>query len=128
MKHQIDRRTFLERCAVTGAGALAGSLVPQMLVGNSSGRAGTTLCAVTGDKIFENTLAVVDALGGMRRFVKNGASVVLLVNSVFDRPGTYVHPDIPLAVAKMCFDAGARHVATVEDTPGAYFRRGKYSE
>jgi uncharacterized protein (DUF362 family) len=39
-----------------------------------------------------------------------------------------VHPDIPLAVAKMCFDAGAGSVVTVEDTPGSYLRRGTFSE
>jgi uncharacterized protein (DUF362 family) len=128
MNHQIDRRTFLERCALTGAGALVGSLVPDTILGNNPAWAESTLCAVAGDKIFENTLAAVDALGGMKRFVKKGASVALLINSVFDRPGTYVHPDIPLAVAKMCLDAGAGRVVTVEDTPGSYLGRGKFSE
>ena len=128
MKHQIDRRTFLERCALTGAGALVGSLIPEMLVGNTLEKMPLTICAVEGDKIFENTLAAVDALGGMKRFVNKGETVALLINSVFDRPGTYVHPDIPLAVAKMCFDAGAGRVVTIEDTPGSYFKRGNYSD
>jgi uncharacterized protein (DUF362 family) len=128
MKHRIDRRTFLERCAITGAGALVGSLVPNIILGKGPATTEHTLCAVTGDKIFENTFAAVDALGGMKRFVKKGDSVALLINSVFDRPGTYVHPDVPLAVAKMCFDAGAARVVTVEDTPGSYFKRGTFSE
>jgi len=128
MKHQIDRRTFLERCAITGAGALVGSLVPNIILGKGPAATEHTLCAVTGDKIFENTFAAVDALGGMKRFVKKGDSVALLINSVFDRPGTYVHPDVPLAVAKMCFEAGAARVVTVEDTPGSYFKRGTFSE
>ena len=128
MKHQIDRRTFIQQCAMTGAGVLVSSLVPEMLIGSSLGAAESTLCAVAGDRIFENTNAAVDALGGMKRFVKKGDSVALLINSVFDRPGTYVHPDIPLAVAKMCFEAGAGRVVTIEDTPGSYFRRGTFSQ
>jgi hypothetical protein len=128
VKHNIDRRAFIQQCAATGAGAIVGSLVPNMLLGNNSGSSEITLCAVTGSRIFENTMTAVDALGGMKRFVQKGASVALLINSVFDRPGTYVHPDVALAVAKMCFDAGAGHVATIEDTPGSYFRRGTYSE
>jgi uncharacterized protein (DUF362 family) len=99
-----------------------------MLIGSSRITTESTLCAVAGDKIFENTFAAVDALGGMKRFVKKGETVALLINSVFDRPGTYVHPDIPLAVAKMCFDAGAGRVVTIEDTPGSYLRRGRFSE
>ena len=99
-----------------------------MLVGNTLEKMPLTICAVEGDKIFENTLAAVDALGGMKRFVNKGETVALLINSVFDRPGTYVHPDIPLAVAKMCFDAGAGRVVTIEDTPGSYFKRGNYSD
>jgi uncharacterized protein (DUF362 family) len=119
---------FIQQCAAAGAGALVGSLVPDLLLGSNLGTAESTLCAVSGSRIFENTMTAVDALGGMNRFVKKGASVALLINSVFDRPGSYVHPDIPLAVAKMCFDAGARHVATIENTPGSYFKRGAYSE
>ena len=129
MKNQIDRREFLHRSAMVGTGALVGSLLPVPLLSIVDANASEiSLCAVAGDRIFENTLAAVDALGGMKQFVKKGASVALLINSVFDRPGTYVHPDIPLAVAKMCFDAGAGRVVTIEDTPGSYFKRGKFSE
>lgn len=113
---------------MTGAGAFVASLVPDVLIGSSLGTPVNTVCAIAGDRVFENTIAAVDALGGMKQFVKQGASVALLINSVFDRPGTYVHPDISLAIAKMCFDAGAGRVVTIEDTPGSYFRRGKFSE
>jgi uncharacterized protein (DUF362 family) len=103
-------------------------MVPEMLLGSNPVPTTSTVCAVTGDKIFDNTIVAVEALGGMNRFVKKGASVALLINSVFDRPGTYVHPDIALAVAKMCFDAGAGRVVTIENTPGSYLRRGAFSE
>jgi uncharacterized protein (DUF362 family) len=126
--NNIDRRTFLHRCVSSGTGALIGSLIPpSLLQGHLLTPAEATVCAVAGDKIFENTLRAVDALGGMKKFVKKGASVALLTNSVFDRPGTYVNPDIALAVVKMCFDAGAKSIVTIEDTPGPYWRRSTFS-
>jgi len=124
MNGQIDRRTFLNRCVSTGIGAF---LPPTLLKASSLLAAETTVCSVAGDKIFDNTMRAVDALGGMKRFVKKGASVALLTNSVFDRPGTYVNPDIPLAIVKMCFDAGAKSVVTIEDTPGSYWKRSIFS-
>jgi len=128
MKHPIDRRRFLQRCASSGAGALIGSLLPPALLRGTSLLAPEVMvCAVAGDKIFDNTIRAIDALGGMNKFVKKGASVALLINSVFDRPGTYVNPDIPLAVVKMCFDAGAKSVMTIEDTPSSYWKRSTFS-
>lgn len=122
MKRTIDRRGFMQRCALSSAGVLVGSLFPRLLRAELSDSA-MTLCSVTGDRIFDNTMAAVDALGGMKRFVRKDASVALLINSVFDRPGTYVNADIPLAIVKMCFDAGAKSVVTIEDTPNSYWRR-----
>jgi uncharacterized protein (DUF362 family) len=128
MNRQIDRRTFLHRCVSSGTGALIGSLFPPAFLEASSRlSAETTVCAVAGDKIFDNTVRAIDALGGMKKFVRKGASVALLTNSVFDRPGTYVNPDIPLAVVKMCFDAGAASVVTIEDTPRSYWKRSAFS-
>jgi uncharacterized protein (DUF362 family) len=128
VNNPIDRRTFLHRCVSSGTGALIGSLIPHSLLrGHLLSPPETTICAVAGDKIFENTMRAVDAMGGMKKFVKKGASVALLTNSVFDRPGTYVNPDIPLAVVKMCFDAGAKSVITIEDTPGSYWKRSAFS-
>jgi len=124
MNNQIDRRTFLHRCVSSGTGALVGSLFPaSLLQGSSLFAPEATICSVAGDKIFDNTMRAVDALGGMKKFVRKGASVALLTNSVFDRPGTYVNSDIALAVVKMCLDAGARSVVTIEDTPGSYWKR-----
>ena len=128
MKKQIDRREFLHRCASSGTGAFIAYLFPPWLLeGRSHFAAETTVCAVAGDKIFENTMRAVDALGGMTKFVKKGASVALLTNSVFDRPGTYVNPDIPLAVVKMCFDAGAASVVTIENMPRSYWKGSSFS-
>ena len=124
MNRTIDRRTFLERSTLAGAGAIVSTWIPGVLRGSPVTGPNATICAVAGDRIFENTVAAVDALGGMKRFVKQGQSVALLINSVFDRPGTYVNPDIALAVVKMCLDAGAKSIVTLERTPDLYLVRG----
>ena len=129
MNGQIDRRTFLQRCVSTGAGAMLGSLLPSTLFGgDKTAISEFTVCAVTGDRYFDNTMAAVEALGGMKKFVKKDATVALLINSVFERFCTYVNPDIPLAVAKMCLDAGAKSVVTIENTPDSYWRRSTYAQ
>jgi hypothetical protein len=73
-------------------------------------------------------MIAIAALGGMKKFVNKDASVALLINSVFDRSGTYTIPDIPLAVVKMCLDCGARNIVTIENTPGSYWGQGQASE
>ncbi len=129
MHNNIDRRTFLERCLASSAGAMLSSILPSSLFAyEKSASSEYTVCAVTGERYFDNTLAAVEALGGMKKFVKKDATVAVLINSVFERFGTYVNPDIPLAVVKMCLDAGAKSVVTVEDTPGSYWRRSTYSQ
>jgi uncharacterized protein (DUF362 family) len=86
------------------------------------------ICSVSGDQYFKNTIKAVDALGGMKKFVKNNTTVGLLINSVFDRAGTVVNPDIPLAVIQMCFEAGAAKIITIENTPTSYWKRSKLVE
>jgi len=129
MENEMDRREFLYRGMLAGAGVLAFSTLPEVLTGTSTFNASEmTLCSVAGDRVFDNTMLAVDSLGGMKKFVKKDASVAILINSVFDRAGTYANPDIPLAIVKMCLDAGAKRIVTIEDTPGSYWRRSSYSE
>jgi uncharacterized protein (DUF362 family) len=128
MTNAIDRREFLCRGMLAGAAALVGPAFPQVLgAANQAAESEIDLCSVVGDRVFENTMNAVDALGGMKRFVKRDATVALLINSLFDRTGTFVNPDISLAVVKMCLDAGAKSVVTIEDTPGWYWKRGSYA-
>jgi len=128
MESQMDRREFLQRSILSAAGAIAGSILPGALKGRDASSASEmTLCAVAGDRFFDNTITAVEALGGMNRFVKKGASVGILINSVFDRVGAHANPDIPLAVAKMCLDSGASSVVTIEETPSWYWKRSKLS-
>lgn len=129
MKSPVSRRQFMKQCISASAAVFAGATLPEVLTGGSIGVATSIdLCAVAGDKYFENTMTAVEALGGMHKFVKKGDTVGILINSVFERIGTFANPDISLAVIKMCLDSGAKSVYTIEDTPRTYWRASKSSQ
>jgi uncharacterized protein (DUF362 family) len=129
MTNYFDRRTFLRRFVYSGAGTMLGSWFPRWMEEKSpEGVRNYEICSVSGNQYFENTIRAVDGLGGMKNFVKNNATVGLLINSVFDHPGTVVHPDIPLAVIHMCLEAGASKIMTIENTPHSYWKRSKRAE
>jgi uncharacterized protein (DUF362 family) len=126
MENDIDRREFLNRTAMAGAGLMLDSSLPGVNAFASPAEA--IISVVAGEKIFENTMAAVDALGGMKKFVKKNAVVALLINSYSERKGTFVNPDIPLAVVKMCLEAGASRIVTIDRTPDWFWRRGSHFE
>jgi uncharacterized protein (DUF362 family) len=62
---------------------------------------------------------IVEKMGGMSRFVKPGARVMIKPNMSFANPpewGTGTSPEAVLAVAKMCIDAGAKRVIICDNT------------
>ena len=83
-------------------------------------RTGTPdLAVVTGDDPAANTRLAIEVLGGMGRFMKPGARVVLKPNILTAREPEYgvtTNPAAVAAVVRMCWDAGARSV-TVMDLP-----------
>jgi hypothetical protein len=36
-----------------------------------------------------------------------------------------VHPDMTLAIARMCFEAGAKDITLIKPAPWRYFRRAR---
>ncbi len=79
------------------------------------------LAVVTGDNAARNTRLAVATLGGMERFVKRGARVVVKPNILTAREPQYgvtTNPDAVAEVVRMCWEAGARTV-TVFDRPTA---------
>ncbi len=77
------------------------------------------LAVIRGEAPDRNVRAALAALGGMERFVKPGAKVVVKPNVLTGRPPEYAVTTNPLVVATivtMCFEAGADRV-TVLDYP-----------
>lgn len=130
MARQISRRSFLQYTALAGsaiitADAFGGltSRPPGLL--NRLGP--PDLAVVSGSNYYDATVRAVHLLGGMTRFVPRGASVGILVNSRFTKPGTYVKPQIALAVIAMCYQADAAQIVSLEDTSARYWSRATLS-
>lgn len=118
MSYRPDRREFLKSgLAVTASLVTTGSLglisplesfaqqVPDLVVAHGADPA----------KI---TRAAVDALGGMRRFVKPGNKVVIKPNMSFGSgpdAGSNTHPAIVAEVARMCLEAGASKISVLDN-------------
>lgn len=127
MKQSIDRREFVRRCIAAGAGIIARSSISRALeTGSIPGQ--YELCSVVGDRYFDNTMKAVEALGGIQKFVQRGNTVGILVNSPLSNAGAFTKPDIPLAVVKMCLDAGAKQIYALNDISQKYWRRSRLSE
>jgi uncharacterized protein (DUF362 family) len=123
MKKKMDRRTFIK----TGAAAVIGTTMLTGIHGAKPGKA-PDIAVANGQNYFENTIKAVDMLGGMKTFVKKNATVALLINSAFRHPGSIVNPTIPLAVVKMCLDAGAKAVHCIPGPSMSYFNRSPMAE
>ena len=132
MSRPLDRRSFLK------AGALAGltpfvsrDLFARILSDKGALPAvvvNPEVAIVKGTDYYKATVKAVDMLGGMKNFVTRNATVGLLINSRYDKPGTYVKPEIALSVLKMCVDAGASKVYTIEGVSQKYWNRSEMSK
>ena len=125
MNNQIDRRIFIKQSISASLTAAIGSLsLPSLLFGNTD-ISKIDLSIVNGTDYFTNTMKVVDILGGISKFVSKGSKVGILINSPWDKHGTYTNPDVALAVLKMCIDAGAKEIYSIEDASKNYWKRSK---
>lgn len=116
----MNRRRFILR----GSGALAGGLILGPTPFNAFGSPPhSDLCIVNSSDYYHATKKAVHKLGGIKRFVTRGASVGFLINSNFDQPGAYPHPDIALAMLFLCWEAGARELVMLQVVDEEYFRR-----
>ncbi|MBN2572133.1 MAG: DUF362 domain-containing protein [Ignavibacteriales bacterium] len=132
MSKNISRRNFLKSTSLLGFASILGieKIFPKYFQRNKLVFNGNIpdLVAVKGEDIFNNTIKAINELGGMRKFVKNNSVVGLLINSDFDLPGAYVHPDISLAVLKMCHDAGAKEIWSLQNIKPEYWQRSSVYE
>jgi uncharacterized protein (DUF362 family) len=111
----MNRRQFLQR-SVLGIGTLHAfrHLDAAMLPFSDSP---FDLAVVKGDGIAASVRSAVDALGGIRRFVKAGNIVFLKPNMSFPNPpewGSTTHPEVISTVARMCVEAGAKRVIVAD--------------
>ena len=128
MSESITRRLFIKGgTALTVTSILSGS-IDGWIHKPAYAAATADIVAVHGTDYFQNTIRAVELLGGMGKFVPKQAKVGLLINSPWDNPGSYVRPEITLAVIRMCREAGAKEIGVFKDLSSGYWKRSALAE
>jgi uncharacterized protein (DUF362 family) len=118
----VTRRSFIKQGITLAGGVMAGM---PLLSNITLAAEEPDIVVVRGTGFYDNTVKAVDGLGGMKSLVSRGDKVGLLVNHTFMNVGAHVHPDMTLAIARMCFDAGAKDVTLIKSAPWRYFNRAR---
>jgi uncharacterized protein (DUF362 family) len=112
---KLTRRDLLKRALAAGA-ALSG--VTAWEGPTAPAAASPPLLVVAGKRgPAELVRAAVSALGGMGRFVRRGARVVVQPNMAWDRTpeqAANTNPEVVAEVVRLCLAAGAREVKVIE--------------
>jgi uncharacterized protein (DUF362 family) len=106
MPPKIDRRNFLKNTT----GLLTGLAVSSSLRSNLFAEERADIAVVEGTNPALQTRAAVQALGGIKAFVRRGDRVVLLPNSEWRHAGAVVNPAIGVEIARLCAEAGAASI------------------
>jgi uncharacterized protein (DUF362 family) len=128
MSESITRRSFIKGSTVLGASSVLGGGVGGWMHKLAFAEGKVDIAAVKGADYFKNTIKAVEILGGMGRFVSKQATVGLLINSPWEHPGSYVRPEITLAVIQMCREAEAKEIGVFKSLGSGYWRRSALSE
>ena len=124
-----SRRSFLKTGALITGTFIAGNISgPLTKAANFFTEDSFDLSVVKGDDYYKSTIKAVDALGGMKKFVSKGSTVGLLVNSRYNKPGTYVKPEITIAALTMLLDAGAKKIISLERVTSSYWQLSSFSK
>jgi len=128
MSHDtITRREFFRRAAALGVAAYGLAEGGWLLLGEEGALAAARPTIVVASKREPAALvrAAVDGLGGMKRFVKPGAVVLVKPNMAWARKpeqAATTNPQVVAEVVRLCRAAGAREVRVMDnpvDRPGS---------
>jgi uncharacterized protein (DUF362 family) len=129
MGETLNRRDFILRSTALGSTLAFGGILDRLAGPTAfASEEPPDLAVVEGANYYDAARKAVDTLGGMKKYVSRGSRVGLLVNSAFEKPGTYTKPQITLAVVKMCFEAGAASIISLEGAQGSYWRKASLSK
>ncbi len=119
MKDKLSRRQFLRNAAgitlAIGSSPALGRFTSQAEAMESSEE--IDLAVVKSTSPEAATVAAVEGLGGIGKFVKSGDVVVIKPNMAFPNPpnwATTTNPEVVLAMVKLCIDADARLVLIID--------------
>lgn len=109
----ITRRKFISVAAGSAFCAAGGVLAQQKSNGSKSE------VFVAKGKAEKKIPEIIEKMGGMSRFVKPGARVLIKPNMSFPNPpewGTGTSPEVVYTLAKSCLDSGAKRVIICDNT------------
>ncbi len=128
MSESITRRLLIKGSTVLGLSSFLGGSPLGWMQKLAFAQGKVDIAAVKGADYFQNTIKAVEILGGMGRFVPKQSRVGLLINSPWEHPGSYVRPEVTLAVIQMCREAGAKEIGVFKSLGSGYWRRSPLSE
>ena len=125
----MKRRDFLRLTALTSLSIATGfDTLSQTAFGAAPAY---DLAVATGPSPAKITAAAIDALGGMKSFVKRGDVVVVKPNIGWDRTPEYAantNPEVVATIVRLCMEAGAKKVKvfdrSVNDPRRCYVQSG----
>lgn len=121
----INRRKFIKSGISIGGVVISMSILPKFLRANPiDGK--DDIITISSEDPLRNIPKILNPLGGIESFVKNGDSVGFLINSPWVHRGFYTNPDIPLVLMKMCKDAGAKKIICYKPVRDDYWEESKY--
>lgn len=123
--NSVNRRTFIKTGIAAGAAAVTGGGVFSRAI---SAPPPPDLAEARGKDLYDTARQAVDRLGGITRVVSRNDRVGLLINSPFRNPGAHTHPDVSLAVAALCREAGAKEMITLKNPPAGYWDQAGHAE
>ena len=109
---KFNRRDFLSTAGTAGLGL---SLFGPSLIADPI----ADMAVVKGEDPAKATNAAIEAIGGMKRFVKPGQSVMIKPNMSWDRvpnQAATTNPHVVGAVVALCKKAGAKRVVVTDNT------------
>jgi len=118
MTKLADRREFLKTSLLTTAAVAAGGPGAILNAGNAMGQGFPDVVISHGQDAGAITRAAVEALGGMKRFVKQGNKVVIKPNMSFasgPERASNTDPIVVREVARMCIEAGASRISVLDN-------------
>lgn len=116
----MDRRKFLKAIAVAGVTASVHQVQAMDVLTQSINAAGTIdMAAVMGGEPDAMFRAAIEAMGGMKQFVKKGQKITVKPNIGWDRVperAANANPKLVAEIVKQCLAAGAKEVIVFDHT------------
>lgn len=121
MTNQINRRDLLKRAAALGIGLAGLEILPaaalEEMVETAETSAKSKIYLASKDRVSTMVEKVIKGLGGIGKFVKKGAKVVIKPNSAWGRrpeQAANTNPAIIDTIISMCKQAGASSIIVFE--------------